>query len=44
MLRATAKQSPATMSRTGVAICWRWIMSLLAKTLQRPAMRGGFFD
>ena len=44
MLRAMAKQSPATMSCTGVAICWWWIMSLLAKTLHRPAIRGGSWD
>ena len=43
-LPATAKQSPATISSTGVAICCRWIMSDLAKTLHLPAMRGGFFD
>ena len=43
-LRATAKQSPAKISCTGVAICCRWIMSLFANTLQRPAIRGGSFD
>jgi hypothetical protein len=42
--RATAKQRPATISPTGVAICCKWIISLLANTLHRPAMRGGFFD
>jgi len=41
---ATAKHKPATISWTGVAICCRWIMSLFANTLQRPAIRGGFSD
>ncbi len=32
------------MSSTGVAICWRWIISDLAKTLHLPAIRGGVLD
>ena len=43
-LRAKAKHSPATMSLNGVACCCRWIISVLAKTLQRPATRAGFCD
>ena len=43
-LRIIAKHSPATMSWTGVPTCCRCIISLLAKTLQRPATRGGCSD
>ena len=32
------------MSSSGVPFCCRWIMSDLAKTVQRPAMRAGFSD
>ena len=27
------------MSSTGTPSCWRWMMSVLAKTAQRPEMR-----
>ena len=36
-LRARARQRPYAISSTGVPVCWRWIMSDLANTAQRPA-------
>ena len=43
-LRARARHSPARMSARGVPSCCRWIMSDLAKTVQRPAIRAGLFE
>ena len=37
-LRATASQSPFRISSGVKPFCWAWIMSLLAKTEQRPAI------
>jgi len=38
---ASAKHKPATISCNVLAICWWWIMSLLANTLHLPAILGG---
>ena len=40
-LRAIARQTPMRMSDIGAPTCCRWIMSDLAKTVHRPAMRAG---
>ena len=37
--RATASQSPRRIWGGVAPFCWAWIMSDLAKTEQRPAMR-----
>ena len=37
-VRASARQRPYAISAGGVPFCWRWIMSDLANTLQRPAI------
>ncbi|OGL09601.1 MAG: hypothetical protein A3J45_02355 [Candidatus Rokubacteria bacterium RIFCSPHIGHO2_02_FULL_69_13] len=37
--RATASARPRRISGGVAPFCWAWIMSVLAKTEQRPAMR-----
>ncbi len=38
-LRATASHSPFRISSGEYPFCWAWIMSLLANTEHRPAIR-----